>query len=82
VTNALVLFQMNAWVTDEMKQGLAHTSLSNAKQLVVGSIRDQVVLDVTATSLADVSAALVKLAAVSGVKAATVVHVAQDTPHP
>jgi hypothetical protein len=79
MTNALLLFKMDQWVTDEMKARLQGTSLANAKQLICGTIRDEVIVDLAATTLNDVNLALTRLAAVQGVKSVTVMRVGPDS---
>jgi ABC-type transport system involved in cytochrome c biogenesis ATPase subunit len=71
--NALVLFKMDAWVTDEMKTQLQSTSLANAKQIVCGTVRDDAIVDIAATTVNDLNGALARLSEVKGVKSATVV---------
>jgi hypothetical protein len=71
--NALVLFKMEAWVTDEMKASLQSTSLANAKQIVCGTLRDDAILDIAATTVNDLNGALARLSEVKGVKSVTVV---------
>lgn len=71
--NALVLFKMDAWVTDEMKTRLQSTSLANAKQIVCGNVRDDAIVDIAATTVNDLNGALARLCEVTGVKSATVV---------
>jgi hypothetical protein len=71
--NALVLFKMDAWVTDEMKESFRSTTLANAKQIVCGTLRDDAILDIAATTVNDLNGALARLSEVKGVKSATVV---------
>jgi hypothetical protein len=66
--NALLLFKMEGWVTDEMKARIQATSLSNAKQLICGAIRDEVIVDVAATTAKDLNLALGTFAELQGVK--------------
>ena len=75
MTSALLLFKMEQWVTDDMKARLQGTSLANAKQLICGTIRDEIIVDLAATTLEDVNLALTRLAAVPGVKSVTVLRV-------
>jgi hypothetical protein len=77
--NALLLFKMEGWVTDEMKARIQGTSLSNAKQLICGTIRDEVIVDVAATAASDLNAALGTFAEVKGVKSVTVLKVAAQS---
>jgi hypothetical protein len=73
MVNALVLFKTKGWVTDEVKERLQHTSLSNAKQLLCGQIRDEAIVDLAASTIADLNAALGKLAELAGVESATII---------
>jgi hypothetical protein len=76
--NALLLFKMEGWVTDEMKSRIQGTSLSNAKQLICGTIRDEVIVDVAATTANDLNVALGTFAEVQGVKAISVLKVVPE----
>ena len=79
MTNALLLFKMEQWVTDEMKARLQGTSLANAKQLICGTIRDEIIVDLAATTLKDVNLALTRLAEVQEVKSVTVMRLVHDS---
>jgi hypothetical protein len=70
--NALLLLKMEGWVTDDMKARIQGTSLANAKQLICGTIRDEVILDVAATTAKDLNVAVATFAEVKGVKEVTV----------
>ena len=76
MVNALALFKMDAWVTDEMKSEIRSTSLGNAKQVVCGSMRDEIYVDIAATTVKDLNGALADLSQVEGVKNVTLVRVA------
>jgi hypothetical protein len=80
MTNALLLFKMDQWVTDDMKARLQGTSLANAKQLICGTMRDEILVDLAATTLNDVNLAVTRLAEVKGVKSVTVMRVGPDSP--
>jgi hypothetical protein len=77
--NALVLFKMDGWITDEMKARLEGTSLANAKQLICGTIQDEVIVDLAATTVKDLHVALGNFAEVPGVKSVTVVRIIQQS---
>lgn len=77
--NALLLLKMEGWVTDEMKARIQGTSLSNAKQLICGTIRDEVILDVAATTAKDLNVAVGTFAEVQGVKDVTVLKVSAQS---
>ena len=79
MTNALLLFKMEQWVTDEMKARLQGTSLANAKQLICGTMRDEIIVDLAATTLKDVNLALTRLAEVQEVKSVTVMRLVHDS---
>lgn len=68
MTSALVAFTCKATPTDEQKSKLSHTSLSNAKQILIGVWRK----DITGTTGADLNAGIVKLSALPGVTGARV----------
>ena len=77
--NALLLLKMEGWVTDDMKARIQGTSLSNAKQLICGTIRDEVILDVAATTAKDLNVAVGTFAEVQGVKDVTVLKVSAQS---
>ncbi|HEY5707007.1 MAG TPA: hypothetical protein VIS96_15705 [Terrimicrobiaceae bacterium] len=70
---------MDRWITDEMKDRIQATSLSNAKQLIAGAIRDHVIVDVAATTAKDLNGALTAFAEISGVKGVTLVQTVQES---
>jgi hypothetical protein len=78
MVNALVLIKMDGWVTDEMKDRIRGTSLANAKQLICGTLRDDVIADLAATTSKDLNGALATFAEVQGVKSITVVRLVQE----
>jgi hypothetical protein len=76
--NALLLIKMDAWVTEQAKEQIQSQSLSSAKQLIVGAIRDDVVVDVAANTPEDLYLALATFAQLPGVRSVTVVRVDQS----
>ncbi len=77
--NALVLFKMDGWITDEMKARLQGTSLANVKQLICGTIQDEFIVDLAATTVKDLNVALGNFSEVPGVKSVTVVRIIQQS---
>jgi hypothetical protein len=76
---ALVLFKMDGDATDEMAEEIGHKSLANVKQLTLGKIRDQVIVDIAGiTNPKDLNVALGELAALPHVKSVTVLHITQE----
>jgi hypothetical protein len=73
--NGLVLITMDNWITDEMSDRIRGTSLANAKQLICGKLRNDLILDVAANSAKDLNAALGTFAEVQGVKGITLLRV-------
>jgi hypothetical protein len=76
--NALVLFKMDDWVTSEMTEAIRSKSLANVKQLICGSIRDQVVVDIAFSRIKDMNVAVGELAELPHVKSATVVDITHE----
>jgi hypothetical protein len=73
--NGLVLITMDNWITDEMRERIRGTSLANAKQLICGAVRNDLILDVAANSAKDLNAALGTFAEVQGVKGIIILRV-------
>jgi hypothetical protein len=79
MVNALVLFQTDGFVSDEIQEGLRSKSLSNAKQILVGRVRHQLILDVAANTIADLNRAVTELGGLfPAVRSATIVHMANS----
>ena len=66
--SALLLIKMDGWVTEQAKERIQSQNLSNAKQLIVGAIRDDVVVDVAANTAQDLHLALATFAQLPGPK--------------
>jgi Tfp pilus assembly pilus retraction ATPase PilT len=77
--SALLLIKMDGWVTEQAKERIQSQSLSNAKQLIVGAIRDDVVVDVAANTAQDLHLALATFAQLPAVRSVTVVRVDQSS---
>ena len=79
MVNALVLFKMDGSVTDEMSERIRSKSLANAKQLICGTLLDEIFVDLAANSVKDLNVALGELAEVPGVKSVTIVRITQQS---
>jgi hypothetical protein len=79
MVNALVLFKMDDWVTDEMSEHIRSKSLANAKQLICGTLRDEIIADLAANTVKDLNVALGELSEVPGVRSVSVVRITQQS---
>jgi hypothetical protein len=68
MVNALVLFKMDDWVTDEISDRIRSKSLTNAKQLICVTLRDEIIVDLAANAVEDLNVALGEFVKVPGVK--------------
>ena len=75
--SALLLIKMDGWVTEQAKERIQSQNLSNAKQLIVGAIRDDD--DVAANTAQDLHLALATFAQLPAVRSVTVVRVDQSS---
>jgi hypothetical protein len=79
VVNALVLFKMDDWVTGEMSERIQSKNLANAKQLICGQLRDEIIVDLAANTANDLNTALGEFAEVPGVKSVTILRITEQS---
>ena len=79
MVNALVLFKMDGLVTDEMSERIRSKSLANAKQLICGTLRDEIIVDLAANTAKDLHVALGEFAEVPGVKSVTILRITEQS---
>jgi hypothetical protein len=73
--NALVVFKVDDFVTDEINKRIRSKSMANAKQLVCGTLRDEIVVGLAANAVKDLNVALGEFAKMPGVKKVTLVRI-------
>jgi hypothetical protein len=78
MVDALALFKINGWVTDEIRERIRPKSLANAKQLICGTLRDEIIVDLAANTVKDLNVALSEFAEVPGVKNVTIMRITPD----
>jgi hypothetical protein len=75
--NALVVFKVDDFVTDEINQQIRSKSLANAKQFVCGTLGDEIVVGLAANAVKDLNVALGECAKMPGVKKVTLVRITE-----